>query len=1574
MPPRFNVLHAAALALLATTGPAALADRPTAQSLPAKPGQAEIAASPATQPAAQKVSIRIPMGVTATVPAMPVPTGPVPLERARSPAVPGSPVLPGVDESSSVPLREPAFGYSADRRRGEASRQRLRDQLHWKDLGDAARSALAPLAVQRDQVDASGRALVSLAWSYTPKITEESDREARDMYLNVEGDLVVAGSRLYPNDRVLVTELKGAANASDGYTVNWDRNFALAGASAATINGAAGDIFGNTFVCGDDGQGHYAVWQFSGVDGGTIGSLYVFNAGGTASASAVAVDPIEGLVYVVGTGSGSYAGGFIARHNPFSNLGRNWLAALPGAGTGGPATTDAIRINRYGEIYVVGTNSNHMTLSRFSPIDGSVEWTWQDAATSRGTAIAVDFDGNPYVTAALGPNYPGDGWKTMKFDRSGSVAWTSPTTTTGHPDDIMVDSTGIAYVSGDPGNGNTFGLRKYNAGNGNQVWFKQWGGTDNGEGPRLVALDRLENIYVSGHTFPAGDSKIETRKYAPDGTRVWTVDDSPVWDSFETNGGMHVTGLEVDANGSVYVGGLRVAIRNQNGTVQDGNEYVVIKYEQPYEYVPQIVKSNPTTRIENRSLWVPTFQDNNNDTIASLTNINFNLFSFSLEPLASIINLLTYARISYGIQGNGLAEGGLTFGFVNTDGAIGVNYKSTITGGTFDATSKGELTLTAPPDGGTSGLSAGDPIPLSFTFKPDNRALELIADNMPRLTAELVSSVNRDMTIDAYAHDTTLGTIVPHTALLPTTNITKLNNKSLIKFDTRMFTIPANEWYDIRSGDYPQSEFANAQVRLPRMRPTSSYDKSTALLRSSISEKFVKGRVNLTNLMSFYATGGFVPSITWNDSSCCHEIDVYLAFVQAYFRGDIAVEQDLTLELRPYVKLHYDNGQADVTIALSRTGTAGNYTYTADYTTPFGLPSDGNIQITPTFGTKAVLTNRTGLRFGVYAGFEPVDIDVSASVAGIDVVNLDTCIGCIEQDLIALLPSDSRVGSALNGGKLDLFNQTFPEFTFPTEVTQAPITVVGDVNNQPQLSGFSRAFAPMIIYNQRTPQTQAQFNTLVNVTEPMVAYGAKFTTTTPNLKVRMSHYGRTEDLSYTRINDNSLLVQVPRRFLLLPGVAQIWVQNNNGSSKAIDFPIAFPTPNFTGLADTLWAGDPRWAGDGEVVGDGLIAVDGGTPAGNDSWIARRDYYKYLRTSLWNAGFLPAGHTSDTAQVYFPGFAGWETGSTNVPPDFPTLVAINDPNTDDDDVPLSRFRQLPPLPQYNNDGYFRSNLQESLNRTAGFLNFEIVNPGPGGGASRVRTIQVPAPKPVISEIYPPTVQPGSVASGDSLRLDVRGPNTVPFFQGYEAAKYGNFTTDSVVKVNGVAVTTEYVNPGLLVGVIPASMLTTFANKIITVATPANGTVYHETRLDGTGATVFDGNVTSGGTSDPIMLEVVWPAPVIVSVSQSTLTVGQPPQFPTAVNGAPPPDPNNFTIVGSNFAPGCQVLWNGVVIPSTYVDQGSVRCTISVTQVAATGSFRLEVANPAPNARTSNRYFVQVIPPAPSRQILNGQPSH
>ncbi len=1454
------------------------------------------------------------------------------------------------DLVKSTKIHEPADSLSAQMRREAAERKAMRETIGWNDLSDEAQEDLWDTLVGPDQLndgfrkaqirpslrtpedfvprdggfDERGIPLVELSWLYTLQLGGIR-RLAYDMHLNYEGDVVIGGT-LDGTSGIKLTEVDGTADATQGWTQNWSREFTWGGAVNPGFYATATDLLGNTYASGFQTSTSYPIIKFNGADG-TSGPIFGFSTTSPQANTAVtnmAVDP-EGLVYVCGNvrGADGLPRWFVARHNPASAFDRTWIQYFPdrwGYPTGG------IRINRFGEVFVagygqvVGSNNDDFVVAKLDPIDGAVEWTFVDASPGSDgvNSLELDRDGNPHVTGGNS----GAGIKTLKIDRTaGTVVWRA-NYAVGGATDLKVDDKGNVYVVGAEPSPRTIRTIKYNSA-GAQMWTDGYGTT--GRGDVHVALDWIGNPYVTSN-YGTNTQGVDTRKLNPaSGTTVWAMAATPNFDGNEVTDAITIADIVVDAGGSVYIAGSRFGVRNNTA----GGEMFCIRYEQPYVSIPQIAKSYPVVKVEGNSLWSPANPDGPGFGFA---NQSFNLFSFNVGALLGDLDSRTQAEIDYGI---GRAGGGLDLNISNT--IFSVAFETQATGGSYDATATGELAIAIP---GEEELNVGQPFDIVMNFDPDAAGMELITNARPALRAGLVARARANMDFGLIGYDTFLGN--PFFDIgFEGRNIDM--HQTIIGLDALPIP-PGGTWLDL--GAVPVvGNYVGGRVRFPDLGTEGYFTEASAgpTLSSRLSETFFEANVSVTNLLSQLALGvplsaGYGSPAGNNDFDASVEIGI----LQAYLEGNIKLEQDLDLVMRPYVDLDFDDASVpDARVYLNRIDEGGGrFSYQATHTVG-ALPADANLQITPTFGMRASLQNRTGFRFGAFAGFDPLRISAALEVVGVDIIDLDFKPGSLRQDLLAAMKPN--VQSALNGGRVNVLNTTSPEFDFPNEAELAAIQVsASSTNNLPQLIGSSRASARMLMYDQRTP-TPADFNAMASGTEPMILYGRKFFNGVGSNRVRIRHHGRTEALVATRLNDQSLLVQIPRRFFLLPGIARIWVFNNNGRSETIDLAIEHPMPNFQGIQETIWAGDPKW------LSEPVIAIDGGTPAGNDSFIARRDYYTYLRTVLWNPAIMAgASDPNMSATAYFPSFRPWEATGQSCPPGFPSLVI--------DGVALERQRPV------INDGLFRSKMQQGLYASPGFLTMELINPGPGGGPSRTRTIEVPAPKPVLQTLNPSIVPPGSVATGEELRIVVAGPDSVPYFAGYESPKFGNFTPESVVQLNGTNLRTEFVSSSQLAAYIPAASLTTYGARRITVSTPSNGTDYTEQLRSGSGTLSSPVQVASGGVSVPLTLNIIWPRPSITGVSNKTMTVNEPPLFPETVNGQTPPDSHNFTILGSNFAPGARVYWDGIQIPSTRDSAGLIRATVGAAQVARLGAARLQVSNPPSggSGRPSNIYSVQIAP--------------
>jgi uncharacterized delta-60 repeat protein len=237
----------------------------------------------------------------------------------------------------------------------------------------------------------------------------------------------------------------------------------------------------------------------------------------------------------------------------------------------------ALAVDPAGNIYVTGYSvepdaieyyqvANYLTVKYNAA--GTLLWTAEHsgpgAADDRPSAIAVDAQGNVYVTGSHSAEYWVNSgttvyfdydYATIKYDTDGNQAWLAVYhSAPRQPDlavDLKVDAAGNVYVVGES-DGDIVTV-KYNAA-GEQQWVTGFdSGFDYDVASRLV-LDDLGNAYITGHSGDYGD--ILTCKLDANGSRIWVArfdGRQPAHGS----GGSHdyPIAIGLDAARNVYVAG-----------------------------------------------------------------------------------------------------------------------------------------------------------------------------------------------------------------------------------------------------------------------------------------------------------------------------------------------------------------------------------------------------------------------------------------------------------------------------------------------------------------------------------------------------------------------------------------------------------------------------------------------------------------------------------------------------------------------------------------------------------------------------------------------------------------------------------------------------------------------------------------------------------------------------------------------------------------------------------------------------------------------------------------------------------
>jgi plastocyanin len=258
----------------------------------------------------------------------------------------------------------------------------------------------------------------------------------------------------------------------------------------------------------------------------------------------------------------------------------DWVRRYHGpASEGGVAA--AIAVNGRGDVYVTGYSAGGGAVYDYTTIkyypDGDTAWqrryNWSGSTDNRARAIAVDDLGYVYVTGGTWNTGSGEDYGTIKYYPNGDTAWVRKYNGPGNSGDeakaIAVDGDGNVYVTGfDQGSGflTHYATIKYHP-NGDTAWVRRYIGPGNFyDWAYDLAVDGSGNVYVSGVSW-GGVTNYDyaTLKYYPNGDLAWAS-------RWPANAYPRSTALAVDDSGYVYVtGSIQTAVT--------GSNWATIKYD-----------------------------------------------------------------------------------------------------------------------------------------------------------------------------------------------------------------------------------------------------------------------------------------------------------------------------------------------------------------------------------------------------------------------------------------------------------------------------------------------------------------------------------------------------------------------------------------------------------------------------------------------------------------------------------------------------------------------------------------------------------------------------------------------------------------------------------------------------------------------------------------------------------------------------------------------------------------------------------------------------------------------------------
>jgi hypothetical protein len=403
---------------------------------------------------------------------------------------------------------------------------------------------------------------------------------ARSIAVDLSGNVYITGESQSSGTASDYATIKYNTSGIQQWVTIYNYNDSIDEPSSLAI-----DAFGNVYVTGRSG-GNGTGFDYATIKYNTSGVQQWFRrydgpAGYSDEASAIEVDG-SGCVYVTGKSMGEkgYLDIVTIKYNPAGEV--QWLSTFDGPQYKDDAGRD-IAVDNSGNVYVTGwTNlggaANFVTVKYTN--SGVQQWAevyYYGGPSNYPTAIALDAGNNVYSTGARiggGSSYD---YTTFKFNSSGVQQWLQWYNGPGNGADIAhsiaIDLQGNVYLTGESWGGvisYDYATIKYDS-SGNELWVTRYNGPGNeADIAYSIVVDSSGNQYITGKsvgtTWP--DFDYCTIKYNSSGIQQWIMRYNGPGNNED-----EAYAIANDASGNIYVtGGSKGA-----GT---GYDFATIKYSQ----------------------------------------------------------------------------------------------------------------------------------------------------------------------------------------------------------------------------------------------------------------------------------------------------------------------------------------------------------------------------------------------------------------------------------------------------------------------------------------------------------------------------------------------------------------------------------------------------------------------------------------------------------------------------------------------------------------------------------------------------------------------------------------------------------------------------------------------------------------------------------------------------------------------------------------------------------------------------------------------------------------------------------
>ncbi|MGB7062345.1 MAG: SBBP repeat-containing protein [Candidatus Zixiibacteriota bacterium] len=364
----------------------------------------------------------------------------------------------------------------------------------------------------------------------------------------------------------------------NGPGYGWDEATALAVDAAGDVYVTGNSVQSSTYPYNQD----YATVKYS-ADGEEVWIERYDGPGNSDDyAYSVALDSL-GNVYVAGSANvgGTNLDYVTIKYLPGGDTA--WVKQYNGTGNGHDYCY-AVATDYLGNTFVTGASLSAGTSYDCVTIgyDSSGHQLWVrrygGLGEDRARAIAVDNEGNVYITGYSAGSGTYSDCLTIRYRASGDTAWVR--THNGSANDwdectaIVVDGSDNVHVTGFShgfGTYRDYVTIKYDS-TGEELWASYYNGPGNStDEASSVAVDDLDNVYVTGFSSDSVTyTDYATLKYSPSGTELWIRRfNGP------GSGSDEASAVAVDDSHSVYVTGYSWG----DGTAGD---YATIKYVQTH--------------------------------------------------------------------------------------------------------------------------------------------------------------------------------------------------------------------------------------------------------------------------------------------------------------------------------------------------------------------------------------------------------------------------------------------------------------------------------------------------------------------------------------------------------------------------------------------------------------------------------------------------------------------------------------------------------------------------------------------------------------------------------------------------------------------------------------------------------------------------------------------------------------------------------------------------------------------------------------------------------------------------------